>query len=97
MITLGTSIAATTSAIQPGVPKGGESKALIVEGTWGGTTAALQISADGTNWVGMRPRANGAAISMTSNGHYTVWIPPGCYLRITITGGAGVSLNAHLL
>ncbi len=97
MITLGTSITATTDAIQPKVPAGRESRALIVEGTWGGTTATLQISADGTNWVGMRPRGNGAAVSMSANGHYTLWVPPDCYLRLVCTGGSGISLSAYLL
>jgi hypothetical protein len=63
--------------------------ALFVYGTWGGSTATLQISPDGTNWAAV----GGAGI--TANGVINV-TAPARYARCVMTGGTP-TVSAQLL
>lgn len=63
--------------------------ALFVHGTFGGSTATLQISPDGTNWASI------GGAGLTSDGVINV-TAPARYARCVMTGGTP-SVTARLL
>ena len=62
---------------------------------WGGTTATLEGSNDGTNWFGLSD-PQGTAISMTANGLSAVLENPR-YIKPVLTGGAASVVNCRLV
>lgn len=72
-----------------GVPAG--RSMLYAYGTWGGTSLAIQISPDGTNWLSLE--TNG---TFTENAAREVAVPDGCQMRAVTTGGAGTSVNVRI-
>ena len=56
-------------------------------GTWGGATAKLQISPNGTDWFDL------TGASFTADGTATFEVATDCYLRADISGGTGADLN----
>ena len=90
-ITLLSAASATGAAVN--VQLGGK-YCFDAAGTFGGTTVGLEmLGADGVTWIAVEDIAG--AIAMTVAGAVIVEIPAGSY-RATITGGAGVSMNARL-
>jgi hypothetical protein len=65
---------------------------FLIDGTWDGATASLQISRTGTaNWVAVD------SSSFTADGGASFALPNDIYVRVLIGGaGAGTSLNAIL-
>jgi hypothetical protein len=76
------------SATGAGVAWPGGAGVMFVGGTFGGATAALQWSDDGSTWWAL-----GAGYSLTAAGLIQFNLPSG-QIRASITGGSGVSLNA---
>lgn len=66
-----------------------------VTGTFGGATAVLQKSNDGTNWVSVAD-VNGDAISLTSAG-MAEFSTAALFLRVALSGGTGDSLTAKVV
>lgn len=64
---------------------------LYAYGTWGGTSLAVQISADGTNWLSLE--TNG---TFTENAAREVAIPKGCKLRAVTTGGSSAAVSVRV-
>ena len=62
---------------------------------WGGATATLEGSNDGTSWFGLSD-PQGAAISMTVNGLVAVLENPR-YIKPVLSGGAASSINCRLV
>jgi hypothetical protein len=62
----------------------------ILYGTWGGATAKLQASKDGTNWVDL---TNG---SFTADGTCRVQVGEGWFVRVNIASGSGASLTVSI-
>lgn len=62
---------------------------IYVWGTFGAATAAFQISHDGTNWFD--PTGNTFTAAGAKNFEFK-----GKYVRGTVTGGAGASINMTL-
>ena len=69
---------------------------FIAGGTFGGSTIALEIdtSLTGAGDAGAVRNLAGTALSLTAAGALSFELPP-CRIRASITGGAGVSANAH--
>ena len=64
-------------------------------GTFGGTTVGLEVSPDGGTTSFAVGDMNGNAIALTSKDVANV-IARATHVRATITGGAGMSINARL-
>lgn len=64
-------------------------------GTFGGATAKLQMSNDGTNWVDIKD-LQGAAISATSTAMFE-FTCSAAYIRPSVTGGTGDNIDAILV
>ena len=60
---------------------------LVVAGTFGGTTAGLQLSLDGTTFVPL------SGATATAAGAVNFSLPP-CHIRLTLTGGSGIDLDS---
>jgi hypothetical protein len=64
---------------------------IIGQGTWGGGTGTLQVSADGgTTWVPMSP-----TVALTANGAVQATLPRGLFFRIALTGSTNPSLKFY--
>lgn len=63
---------------------------ILVAGTFGGGTATLEVSADGTNWYPTDPAA-----SWTSSGLKAVTLGKGILFRVTLAGATAPSLNVY--
>lgn len=63
----------------------------VVQGTFGGSSAKLQMSIDG----GTTPIDVQGAI-LTTNGAFPIRIPALWKLRVVITGGAGITLTSKM-
>lgn len=73
-----------------GVAWGGGAALWMIYGTFGGSTATLQLSPDaGTTWIDTNASA-------TAAGGLRVHIPASTLVRVVITGGTGVSLTSKL-
>jgi hypothetical protein len=71
----------------PKVPRLVEIRAT---GTWGGTTITVQSSSDGgTTWID-------TGVSLTANGTDYAYIVAGDLVRVTATGGSGISLTVRI-
>jgi hypothetical protein len=68
--------------------------AVQFTGTFGGATAKLQVSNDGTNFVDMKD-LTGAMISATAAAYFE-FTTAGVYLRPAISGGTGDEVTATL-
>jgi len=66
-----------------------------ISGTFGGATVALEQSNDGTNWFPAEDPV-GTAISATANNIWEISLAA-AYLRPTITGGTGSSVNVIIV
>lgn len=63
-------------------------------GTWGGATAAVEGSNDGTNWVPLSNAAGGSAATATANKGMTIIERP-LYMRPNLTTpGTGAAIKA---
>lgn len=82
------------AATGPGAPfliQNGGDFTFAVNGTFGGTSVALEmLGPDGVNYINC-----GAAATMTTAGMCTVSLPAGTY-RASVTGGAAMSIYASL-
>jgi hypothetical protein len=67
---------------------------LQVSGTFGGATAKVQLSNDGTNWVDAKD-LSGTAIAITAAGG-AEFSTAAVYVRPLVTGGSGTSLTISL-
>lgn len=88
------SVSATGSATAQTIYEGVQKIPRLVEvrasGTWGGTTLTVQTSSDGgTTWID-------AGVSLTANGADFAYIVPGDLVRVTATGGSGISLSVRI-
>lgn len=74
----------------------GGSGAFFAGGAFGGATVALEAdtSRSGGGDAGAVRNQAGTAISLTAAGVLAFELPP-CRIRGAISGGAGVSVNAH--
>lgn len=77
---------------------GAADRSIQFAGAWGGATAALQGSNDGTTWGPLTNPATGAAITATIDGNITAVTENPRYVRALLTVvGAGASVTAYLL
>lgn len=85
-----------TSANSDGAPMRASKfadRCFTFAGTWGGATAAVEFSNDGTNWVAAHNAAGGAAITAAVNGGASV-IERSFYMRPNLTTvGTGASIT----
>lgn len=64
---------------------------FYAQGTFGGGTATLEYSLDGTNWYSAD--ATNLALSSNGNGNFQL---PSCQLRITLSGSTSPDLDAGI-
>lgn len=85
--------AATGDTLSPFVltQQYGLAASVQVVGTFGGATAKLQVSNDGTNWADVLDPL-GAAVSLTATGYFELSLS-GAYIRPAISGGTGDDLD----
>jgi len=69
----------------------GLSASIQVVGTFGGATAKLQVSNDGTNWADVQDLL-GTAVSLTAAGYFELSVS-GAYIRPAVSGGTGDDLD----
>lgn len=88
---LGVTLLSAASATGSAIKISGGRKNFFIYGTWGGTTAQLQWSPDGgTTWFPV------VGVSGTANIAFTdIPLSPG-HCRVTLTGGAAISLSAEI-
>ncbi len=78
--------ATAAQSFMPGSPTTARLAEIRVSGTFGGTTVTVQTSSDGgTTWIDTGVSFTAAAIDY-------VYIVPGDSVRVTCTGGSGISL-----
>lgn len=78
---------AAGQTIYQGVQKIPRLVEIRATGTWGGTTITVQTSSDGgTTWID-------AGVSLTANGSDYAYVVAGDLVRVTATGGTGISLT----
>jgi hypothetical protein len=68
---------------------------LVVRGTWGGGTLAVQASADGTNFVPVYE--SGSAVTIAADGAIGLDLPAGMPCRLSLTGATAPSLTWHIV
>ena len=90
---LAVSASATGSSI---AIKGGEYM-FFVEGTAGGSTLSLQIISPNGTWVDVQVFTGAIVKFTTLPGNQTGITLPAGYVRLAVTGGAGVSVTASLV
>jgi len=83
------STAQATDTSSTGVELAGISHIIMV-GTWGGSTAKLQASADGgTTYVDVPGSSN------TANATFVIECGEGCLVRVNTAGGADASISTY--
>lgn len=73
------------------VPEGSIASVLI-SGTFGGATAKLQFSNDGTTWTDLKDSA-GTAVSTTSAAQFQQVGIYAVYIKPVVSGGSGDDIN----
>jgi hypothetical protein len=82
--------ATTAKTWEPNAPKVPRLCEIRATGTWGGTTITVQTSSDGgTTWID-------TGVSLTANGTDYAYIVAGDLVRVTATGGTGISLTIRI-
>ena len=75
---------------------GARDRTVHAYGTWGGATAVVEGSMDGTNWFTLHDES-GVALSFTAdNGHAIVENPVHMRCRLSVVG-AGATVNVKIL
>ncbi|MEI8268291.1 MAG: hypothetical protein WCI59_21390 [Betaproteobacteria bacterium] len=91
--TLGTSLSATGNAV---VIRGGEYM-FFVDGTAGGSTAALEVQAPNGVWATVQVFTGSLVRFTTLPGNQSGISMPACNVRVSLTGGAPTGINAYLV
>ncbi len=86
--------AQTTNAATDAIGWAGGPGVFSAWGTWGGATAKLQWSPDGSTWLDV-DRSGDTFCTLTANGGGGFTLPP-CTVRANITGGTAASLSADV-
>lgn len=89
MTLLNQALLTNASATGSSVAWSGGYCALSIEGTFGGTSAALEAQTANGAWI-----AVGAATTMTTNGWGGAFLPP-CNIRVSLTGGSPSAMYAY--
>src|ERR1043165_4278227 len=77
---------------------GAADRSIQFSGTWGGATAALEGSNDGTVWCALHDAASGAAITATADASIFAVVENPRYIRAKLTtAGSGATVTAYLL
>lgn len=77
---------------------GAADRSVQFAGTWGGATAALQGSNDGSTWGALTNPATGSAITATADNNIAAVVENPRYIRaILTTVGTGASVSAYML
>jgi hypothetical protein len=65
---------------------------VLISGTFGGATAKLQFSNDGTTWTDLKDSA-GTAVSVTSATQFQQVNAFGVYIKPVVSGGTGDNID----
>lgn len=87
----GVSTADTMSAFGPLQGKSAEFASVLLSGTWGGSTATLTGSEDGTTFLTLKDRTNNN-ISATANARFEI-STSASYLKPTSSGGTADNID----